>query len=270
MPVYTALAAAAIVILLIVSLKIRDQQVAQVITLTGTTDPATATTLVSPSQTTAPTNLPQPNTVPAVGITSTIQVTSDTSSTASPTANTTPNVIIVVEGPVTAIQGNRVKIYDFDIQFVPDEPMLKVIKVGDRLHIKGSLDANKTLIASEVSSALARATGGTALVEGRVQAINGNVVTINGINVHFDPTDPRLKTLRVGNYLSVSGNFERRGTVVVLIVVNLIIINDSDVDIFIWCREQRGMGMGMGMGAPPPGMGMGMGMGEPDDECHWH
>jgi hypothetical protein len=187
----------------------------------------------------------------------------------------------VVEGPVAAIQGNRVRIYDFDIQLAPDEPMLKVMKVGDRLHIKGSLDANKTLIASEVSNAVARATGGTVLVEGRVQAINGNVVTINGINIELVQNDPRLKTLRVGNYLSVSGNFERRSTVIVLIVVNLIVINDGDVDIFIWCREHHGMGMGMGMGMgeppPPPGMGMGeppppgmgMGMGEPDEECRW-
>jgi hypothetical protein len=278
-PVYAALAAAAIVIILIVGWQIRNEQMAQVTTLTGTTAPTI--TVVSPSETIVPTttNSPQPNIVPTVGSTVTPQATSDMPGTASPTANATSGVIIVVEGPVAAIQGNRVKIYDFAIELAPDEPMLKVMKVGDRLHIKGSMDARKTLIASEVSNAVARATGGTALVEGRVQAINGNVVTINGITIELSPNDPRLKTLRVGNYLSVSGNFERRGTMVVLIVVNLIIINDTDVDIFIWCREHHGMGMGMGMGEPsPPGMGMGMGepqpppgmgMGEPDEECRW-
>jgi hypothetical protein len=98
------------------------------------------------------------------------------------------------------------------------------------------------------------------LVEGRVQAINGNMLTINGINVQLAPGDPRLKTLRVGNFLSVKGNFERHGTTVVLIVVNIVVVNDADVAVFIYCREHKSKGMGMGMGK-------GMGMGGYD--CRW-
>src|SRR5579871_2022253 len=40
-----------------------------------------------------------------------------------------PDVIIVIEGPVRDIHANLVKIYDFDVQIAPDDPMLTVIKI---------------------------------------------------------------------------------------------------------------------------------------------
>jgi hypothetical protein len=257
------------------------------ITITGQTSGNTQVIIITRVQvvnaTATPTGSPPaPATSPATA-SATAPATSPATvpATAPATVVGSPDIIIVVQGPVRAKRINIITIFDFNIQMAPDDPMLTVIKIGDVLHVKGSPNKSGLLVAIQVSNVVARATGGTALVEGRVQAINVNVVTINGINVHLAPTDPRLKTLRVGNYLSVSGNFERRGTMVVLIVVNLIIISDDDVDIFIWCREHHGMGMGMGMGEPPrPGMGMGMGeppppgmgmgMGDPDDECHWH
>ncbi len=181
--------------------------------------------------------------------------------TATATANPS-NVIIVIEGPVRAKHDNFITIFDFNVQMAPDDPMLTIIKIGDVLHVKGNLDKTGILVAIEVGNALARASGGTALVEGRVQAINGNILTINGVNVQLAPGDPRLKTLRVGNFLSVKGNFERHGTTVVLIVVNIVVVNDADVAVFIYCREHKSKGMGMGMG-----MGKGMGMGGYD--CRW-
>jgi hypothetical protein len=181
--------------------------------------------------------------------------------TATATANPS-NVIIVIEGPVRARHDNFITIFDFNVQMAPDDPMLAIIKIGDVLHVKGNLDKAGVLVAIEVGNALARTSGGTALVEGRVQAINGNILTINGVNVQLAPDDPRLKTLHVGNFLSVKGNFERHGTTVVLIVVNIVVVNDADVAVFIYCREHKGKGMGMGMG-----MGKGMGMGGYD--CRW-
>ena len=169
------------------------------------------------------------------------------------------NVVIIIEGPVRAKQANFITIFDFNVQMAPNDPMLTVIKIGDVLHVKGNLDKTGVLVAIEVGNVLARTSGATALVEGRVQAVNGNVLTINGINVQLAPDDPHLKTLKVGNFLSVKGNFERHDTIIVLIVINLNIIDDADVPLFIYCREHNGMGMG------DDGMGMGMG----DNECRW-
>jgi len=181
-----------------------------------------------------------------------------TGQTLAPTSVTIipPETIIVVEGPVRAIQGNRVTIYDLTIQTAVDDPMLTIIRVGDMAHIKGTQDKTGAITALEVSNVIGASAGsGTALVDGRVQVINGDVLTINGIKVQLPPNDLRLKTIRVGDFLSVNGDFQRQGTTVVLIVVNLVIINDAEVDIYLNCRKHEGMGMGMGMGDDSMGMG---------------
>jgi hypothetical protein len=243
------------------------------ITISGTVSNSTSVIIITVIR------VAEPTPTPAVTAAATSPATPP--ATAAPIAAATepaginiPGVIIVVEGPVRARQANFITIYDFNIQMVPDDPMLTIIKIGDKLHVKGSLDKAGVLVAIEVGNVIARRSGGNALVEGRVQAVNGNVLTINGINVQLAPTDPRLKTLRAGTFLSVSGNFERHGTIIVLIVVNIVVVNDADINLFIYCREHPGMGMGM---AEPPGMGMGddgMGMGKPamgmsDYDCRW-
>ena len=48
-------------------------------------------------------------------------------------------VVIVIEGPVAAININIITIYDFDIELDPDDPILTVLRVGDRLRVEGSI-----------------------------------------------------------------------------------------------------------------------------------
>ncbi len=184
-------------------------------------------------------------------------------------ATPTPGVIVVVEGPVRAIRANIVTVYDFTIQLQPDDPMLAILNVGDMARVTGNLDTRGVLMAVIVSNSVGTGTGaGSALVNGRVQAINSNVLTVNGINAQLSSNDPRLKTIQVGSFVSINGNFERQGPMVVLVVVNLVIVKDTDVQTYLDCLKRKGLGMGddaMGMAAPPA-MGMGddaMGMGEP-------
>jgi hypothetical protein len=173
-----------------------------------------------------------------------------------------PGIIAVVEGPVRDIQANIVTIYDFKIQLQPDDPMLTILSIGDTARATGYLNKNGVLMAADVSNTVGTATGaGSALLNGRVQAIDGNVLTVNGIRAQLSPDDPRLGTIQIGSFVSVNGNFERRGTVVLLAVVNIVIVKDADVQTYLDCLKHKGMGMGhdaMGMGAsPPPAMGMG-------------
>lgn len=49
-------------------------------------------------------------------------------------------VIIVVEGPVIAININVITIYDFDIVLAEDDPLLSVIVVGDIIRVEGLID----------------------------------------------------------------------------------------------------------------------------------
>jgi hypothetical protein len=252
-PILIAVAAIIVFIILVVNSQRRQQQAAtaeasisaETGTLTQTSIPATLTSvpLVATDS--------QPATVPQTMSPTMPQTPLPTSASASP-----PDTAIVVEGPVRAIEGNRITVYDLTFQTAADDPMLNIIKVGDVVRLKGSRDKTGLIVAVQISNTSgASAGGGTALVDGRVEMIDRNVLTINGIKVQLPPDDPRLKAIRPGNFLSVNGNFERQGTTVVLIVVNLVIVNDNDVDLYLACRKSKAMGMSMGMGKD--GMGMG-------------
>ncbi len=61
-------------------------------------------------------------------------------------------VIIVIEGPVQAININIITIYNINIQLADDDPNLKIIQIGDIVHIEGSpqgsvVTGNITIIA---------------------------------------------------------------------------------------------------------------------------
>lgn len=55
-------------------------------------------------------------------------------------------VIIVIEGPVQAININIITIYNINIQLDPNDPNLKIIKVGDIVHIEGTPTGNGNII----------------------------------------------------------------------------------------------------------------------------
>jgi len=64
-------------------------------------------------------------------------------------------VIIVIEGPVQAINVNIITIYNINIQLADNDPNLKIIQVGDIVHIEGSpqgsvVTGNITIVAITV------------------------------------------------------------------------------------------------------------------------
>jgi hypothetical protein len=149
---------------------------------------------------------------------------------ATPEATETPigssgDTIIVVEGPVQAINVNIITIYNFNIEVEPTHPILKVIKVGDILHVKGDLKHGK-LVAIDIGNLTPEDHEGASVVlDGPIQAINGNIITINNVNVQIAPDDPRRDALRVGDHLRVEGNFQGSGNTIIVVVVNIIIVN---------------------------------------------
>lgn len=179
----------------------------------------------------------------------------------------TPENLIIVEGPVTAISDNLITVYDFSIEVEPQHPILQLIEVGDVVRAQGVVGSSGDIVASVVSNIPGtpadNVTAVTVGLEGPVEAINGNMITVNGISVQLSPDMP---TVQVGDFVSVQGNFENIGTEAVLVVVNVVIVNNVVVDGNPLCwYHDTGMGMGhwhcdgMGMG----GMGMGgMGMGQ--------
>jgi hypothetical protein len=170
---------------------------------------------------------------------STPEATAEATAEATPevTPEATPDVdddndgvIIVIEGPVQAININIIIIYNINIVVAPSNPILTLIAVGDIIRVEGELDDDGTVIATNVTNFLNNGVS-TVLIEGAVQAINANIVVINNINIQLASDDPILTTLKIGDFLSVDGNFsddDGDGTFV-LVVVTVIIINfDAD------------------------------------------
>lgn len=169
----------------------------------------------------------------ATTITITIITLESVTSTPAPTGTASamgtpmPNgdVIIVIEGPVQTININIITIYDIDIIIAPESPFLRVIQVGDFVHVEGTTNATGAIVATVITNAI-NSIGATVSLEGQVESINGNVVIINGIGVRFDPNDPVFVTLKVGDIITVEGNFEGNGPTLILIVVNVIVVNN--------------------------------------------
>ena len=190
------------------------------------------------------------------------------SGTPVPLPTLTTESVVTIEGPVTSITDNVVTIYGFQIEVAPQHPILQIIDVGDVVRVEGVLDSSGVVLAAVVSNlpdaapaADSRATVG---LDGPVEAINGNILIVNGISVQLAPNDPLLQTVLPGSFVSVQGNFETSNAGIVLVVVNIAIVNNISVESGCWYHvDAMGMGHwhcdGMGMGMGNDGMGMGMG-----------
>jgi hypothetical protein len=63
------------------------------------------------------------------------------------------------------------------------------------------------------------------VIEGPVQSININIITIFNIDIEIDPADPILTELHIGDYVRIAGDTHFEGGTVVVIAVNVVIVN---------------------------------------------
>ena len=162
------------------------------------------------------------------------------------------NALVVIEGPIQAIDGNHITVFDIDITVEPANPILTLIQVGDVIHVEGNFVSDK-FVAVMVGNIFGNPPGGASVaLDGPVQAINANIVTIDNISVLFDPGDSVLASLHTGEVLHVEGDFHHEGDVFILVVVNVVIINNIDINTD--CRRSA-----MGMLICDSGMGSAMG-----------
>jgi len=200
-----------------------------------------------------PTILPPPETDTALPPTATLETT------------------LIIEGPITNMVGNIISVYGFEVEVEPQHPILSVIDIGDVIHIQGAFSSDGKVIASVVGN-LTNETGVSAEVtvglEGPIESIDGSIIVINDISVELAPDDPILQSIQVGNFVRVEGNFQTKESMIVLVVVNIVIINNVTAPEYDCWYHEGGMGMGhwhcdgMGMGmGEAMGMGDAMGMG---------
>jgi hypothetical protein len=268
------------------------RQTASTSTAVPATDlqPITLVPTSTPTLTPMPENTPTPEVqqiipatplpftlVPSNTFTPTATPTTPLNATEAPTAwQTIPSGsgIVVVEGPVSAINGNRVTIYSFVVEVAPQDPLLAALAVGDTVHVEGSLTPAGVMIASTIGRFVnpppASGAPGAATLNGHVEAIDGSQLVVNSVPVRLTPGDPILQRLKVGDLVEMWGNFAGSGAESVFVPLYMTIANPTPVYV---PPANNGASSG---GAPPPppnnppGMGMGdddgMGMGRDDDD----
>jgi hypothetical protein len=65
----------------------------------------------------------------------------------------------------------------------------------------------------------------TIVIEGPVDAININIITIYNINIQLNPDDPNLNIIQVGDIVHVDGDTEQSGNTIIIIAINIVIVN---------------------------------------------
>jgi hypothetical protein len=65
----------------------------------------------------------------------------------------------------------------------------------------------------------------TIVIEGPVQAININIITIYNINVELGDDDPALKVIQVGDIVHVDGDTEELNGTIIIVAINIVIVN---------------------------------------------
>lgn len=69
------------------------------------------------------------------------------------------------------------------------------------------------------------------VIEGPVEEININIITIFGIEIEVDPDDPILGQLQIGDTVYIEGDLLGDGDVIIVVAVTIIVI---DIDIFVF------------------------------------
>jgi hypothetical protein len=86
------------------------------------------------------------------------------------------------------------------------------------------------------------------VIEGPVQSINVNIITIYNINIELDDDDPLLTVIQIGDVIRVEGNLtEGDNNTIIIVVVNIIFVNVEVVvqDGQVWRDDGN-------CGNPPP------------------
>lgn len=191
-----------------------------------------------PTEETPPTEMPTPSAV--------VIIATESQPEASDTPASPVETVVVIEGPVQSIDDTSITIYNVSIQVAPGHPMLNMISVGEMVRVEGILAEDNILHATVIDNILNGDTGdATVGLDGPVEAIEENTLTVNGIEVVLDPADPILQTLGIGDFLSVEGNFEIRDNEFVLVVITREIITPATIGAPPNCYyHDTGMGMG--------------------------
>lgn len=145
--------------------------------------------------------------------------------------------ILVIEGPVAAINVNVINIYNFNIVVNPSDPVLQVIQLGDILRVTGSWDGHHGDDDDDDDGGAITATPAapTATVDATLTTLTPTLVptaTIDPILTTLTPTfvptatatlNPALPTPTMA--VTVVGDDDDGDTIIIINVINITFVN---------------------------------------------
>jgi len=170
---------------------------------------------------------------------------------------------ITVTGTVEAINGTTIIVSGANVDVTNAVSMIPSLQVGVVVQITGSF-SNGVLIATTIiiinptitptpeatailtpeatetltpestavvtPSPIATGDDTIIIIEGPVQAININIITIFNINIQVDGNDPFLTQVQIGDNVRVEGHAVPQGNTIIIIAVNVTIVNETIVN----------------------------------------
>jgi uncharacterized protein DUF5666 len=154
---------------------------------------------------------------------------------------------VTISGTVEAINGTTLVVSGVNVDFSASNINISDLQVGVVVQITGTF-ANGIIIATtivvvnpapevtaapteestaEVTPSPTEAGGDDTLIviEGPVQQINLNIITILNFNIQVAADDPILTQIQVGDNVRVEGHAVPQGNTIIIIVVNITIVN---------------------------------------------
>ena len=177
---------------------------------------------------------------------------------------------IVIEGPIQAITANVLTVANVDFALDANDPLLATLQVGTVVQVTSHVGATTDLAGLHADSVVV--TGSNIIspiitLQGPVQAVNVNIVTIFSLNIQFNPDAPILTTLNPGDVLEVSGNILTISGTNIIIPAQVVIIlhnpppeatPEASVDVkkyvssdgTTWNNADSAPGLEVGLGTP--------------------
>ncbi|MEO8393679.1 MAG: DUF5666 domain-containing protein [Chloroflexota bacterium] len=161
---------------------------------------------------------------------------------------THPVTDISISGQIESLNGNLLSVNGQQLTVSADNPILASLRVGDQVIIAGQQFADHIAV---VTITKLDATPSSVGIEGIVQAIDKDMVTVNDQQVQFPHHDPLLTTLQVGDSLRVEGNYTQTKKGPVFEVTQATVtahLQENSSDQSDNGNNDNGQGMGKGMG----------------------
>lgn len=185
-------------------------------------------------------------------------------------------------GEITALSDNNIIVNGLNVQIDMAE-IHGTLLVGELVHVEGTLQADGVIVAREIR-VLAEATpepeatpevtpdvspdinididnNVVIVIEGPVQEVNVNIITIYDIDIVVADNDPLLTVINIGDHIRVEGvidddfdmvDMDDDGDSNLTIVVIAINITFIDIDIFIGDNDEVWRDNGNCANPPPP------------------